>query len=122
MITASIDGKSSTFQGPTTVLNAALEAGIDIPVLCDDPRLKSCGACRVCVVKVKGSPRPLASCTTELKGGMEIETQTAELIEARRMNLRMLARKYPRQPFLQFPEKPFHKLAREYGLYENDNL
>lgn len=122
MITASIDGKSSTFKGPTTVLNAALEAGIDIPVLCDDPRLKSCGVCRVCVVKVKGSPRPLAACTTELKSDMEIETHTAELTEARRMNLRMLARKYPRQPFLQFPEKPFHKLAREYGLDADDFL
>jgi formate dehydrogenase major subunit len=120
MITASIDGETSVFPIGTSVLNAARATGIDIPVLCEDPRLKSCGACRLCVVKIKGSPRPLAACTTELKSGMEIETATAELAEARKMNLRMLARKYPRQPFNQFPDKPFHKIAREYGLDESD--
>lgn len=120
MITASIDGKASTFPAGTSVMNAARAVGIGIPELCDDPRLRSCGACRVCVVKVKGSPRLLAACTTEAKAGMEIETQTAELVEARKMNLRMLARKYPRQAFIQYPDKPFHKIAREYGLSESD--
>lgn len=120
MITATIDGKTATFPDGISVLKAARAAGIDIPVLCDDPRLKSCGACRLCLVKIKGLPRDVASCMTELKPEMEIETQTAEIAEARRMNLRMLARKYPRQPFIQFPDKPFHKIAREYGLDEND--
>ena len=120
MITANINGESSTVPAGTTVLKAAHAAGIDIPVLCDDPRLKPCGACRLCLVEVKGSPRPVVSCTTELKPGMEIETHTAGLAAARKMNLRMLARQYPADAFIQSPDKPFHKLAREYGLGEDD--
>ncbi len=120
MINATIDGVTTAFPNGTSVLTAAREAGIEIPVLCNDPRLKACGACRTCLVEIKGSSHPVVSCMTELKPGMEIETNTAGLYEARRMNFRMLARKYPVQPFIDFPDKPFHKLAREYGLSEED--
>ena len=120
MITATINGRTSAFPAGTSVLKAARAAGIEIPTLCDDPRLKPCGACRTCLVEVKGTSHPVVSCMTELKGGMEIETDSAELQATRKMILRMLARKYPARPFSQFPDKPLHKLAREHGLGEDD--
>lgn len=116
MISASFNGESLTFPEGTRVLRAARLAGINVPTLCDDARLKPCGACRVCLVDIKGLPHPAVSCLTELKPGMEIETHTTKLRGARKMNLRMLARKYPAQSFEKYPDKPFHKLAREHGL------
>jgi formate dehydrogenase major subunit len=120
MINATINGKTATFPEDTTVLKAARAAGNEIPTLCDDPRLKACGACRLCLVEIKGSAHPRVSCMTQVKDGMEIETHTAELAAARKMNLRMLARKYPARAFIEFPDKPFHKLAREHGLVAAD--
>ncbi len=122
MISAVINGKTSEHPEGTTILEAARTAGIEIPGLCNDSRLKPCGACRVCLVEVNGSSRLQVSCSTELKGGMEISTETPALREARRMNLRMLARRYPADAFEDFPDKPFHKLAREYGLTKEDFL
>ncbi|MEO8041985.1 MAG: formate dehydrogenase subunit alpha [Acidobacteriota bacterium] len=120
MISARINSKNiSSFSG-TSVLEAARAVGINIPALCSDPRLKPCGACRLCVVEIKGLPHSVASCMTELKPGMEIETHTAELQKARRMNLRMLGRKYPARSFIEFPDKPFHQLARDHGLTADD--
>lgn len=120
MIKVSINGDSLEFPSNTTVLKAAQLAGIEIPTLCNDSRLKPCGACRVCLVEIKGASHPQVSCMADLKPGMEIQTETTQLREARKMNLRMLAQKYPAQPFVKFPDKPFHKLAREYGLSKED--
>jgi predicted molibdopterin-dependent oxidoreductase YjgC len=69
---------------------------------------------------VNGVKNPVASCKTEIADGMTIRTNSAELEEARRMNLLMLAQNYPADAFTAFPDKPFHKLAREYGLIESD--
>ena len=112
MIRASINGRSTTFPDGTSVLEASRIARIEIPTLCDDPRLKPCGACRLCLVEIKGFSHPIVSCMTDLKADMEIETHTPELAEARKMNLRMLAQNYPVQSFVKFPDKPFHKVAR----------
>lgn len=122
MITAAINGRISNHSEGATILDAARSVGIDIPTLCDDPRLKSCGACRVCLVDVKGASRSQVSCSTQLKAGMEITTESSQLRKARKMNLQMLARKYPAEAFENFPDKPFHKLAREYGLTTQDFL
>lgn len=122
MISALIDGRPISAPAESTILNAARSAGIDIPTLCDDSRLTPCGACRVCLVKQTNHPRPIVSCQTKLEAGMEIATHASELEHARAINLRMLARKYPRTAFENFPDKPFHKLAREYGLTSDDFL
>ena len=53
-ISLTIDGAPVTVAKGTTVLKAALGAGIDIPHLCDDPRLTPTGACRLCVVEIEG--------------------------------------------------------------------
>ena len=122
MINATINGKKVSVPAGSEISNAALGAGINIPTLCDDVRLKPCGACRVCLVDVAGLSHPIASCMNELKDGMVVETDTSKLQHARTMNLRMLARKYPRAAFENFPDKPFHKLARQYGLTSADFL
>jgi formate dehydrogenase major subunit len=119
-IQAKFNGTPREFKEGISILDAARESGIEIPTLCHDERLKPCGACRMCLVEVKGASQLLASCMNKLRDGMEIETHSAKTEESRRMDLRMLARQYPREEFLKYPEKPFHRLARKYGLTEND--
>jgi len=115
-----LNGRAREFEEGVSILDAARSVGIEIPTLCHDARLKPCGACRMCLVEIKGSAHPIASCMNRLRDGMEIETHGAKVEQSRKMDLRMLARKYPRAEFLQYPEKPFHRLAREYGLTEDD--
>ena len=120
MITAKINGKEISCPAGTTILKAAHAKGIEIPTLCDDARLSPVGACRLCLVEINGRSKPAVSCTAAVEPGMEIQTETADLRAARKMNLRMLARHYSAESFAAFPDKPFHKLAREYGLDEKD--
>jgi len=120
MMRAKINGTEYEFEGAPSILKAAQSVGIDIPTLCHDERLKDVGACRLCLVDIKGRPSTAVSCTTPLTEGMEIKTHTPRVEEARTWNLRMLAREYPRSAFEQFPDKPFHRIAREHGLTSDD--
>lgn len=120
MISVKFNGETHEFDEGISILEAARKLGIEIPTLCDDARLEAIGACRLCLVELKGNPNPVVSCKREIADGMEIETHTPKLEKARQMNLRMLAQSYPVKPFEEFPEKPFHRLARRYGLEESD--
>ena len=99
MVRAKINGVESEFADGVSILTAAREAGNDIPTLCEDARLASVGACRMCLVDVAGRPHETVSCATALTDGMEIETQSPSIEEARKWNLRMLAKSYPAAAF-----------------------
>jgi len=73
VITLTIDGDEVTVPPGTTILEAA--RGRDIPTLCFDERQAPFGACRVCLVAVEGSPKPLPSCTTPVREGMTVDTR-----------------------------------------------
>lgn len=115
-----INGREFQFAEKTSILKALNSVGIEVPTLCNDERIKACGACRLCLIEVKGINHPIVSCENDLFDGAEIETHTPEIEESRRMNLRMLARKYPLKAYKDFPDKPFHKLAKKYGLIDED--
>ena len=61
-----INGSSLEFPANFTVLEAVENAGIRLPALCNDPRLKPSGNCRLCLVEIDGHERPVASCETLL--------------------------------------------------------
>ena len=117
---AKINGIDFGFDERLTILDALKRLNIAVPTLCHDDRIKACGACRQCIVEDSETSRPLAACETYLRDGSEIETHTPALEAARKMNLKMLARKYPVGDFTKFPDKPFHRLARQYGLIASD--
>jgi formate dehydrogenase major subunit len=120
MIRAKINGINGEFADDITVLAAARELGFSIPTLCNDARLDPVGACRMCLVEIKGRAQEVVSCTTLLSEGMEIDTHSDPVEDARKWNLRMLAGKYPADAFTGYPDKPFHKLAADYGLASDD--
>ena len=90
MINIKINGKALAVAEGKTILEAAREAGIVIPTLCYLKELNEVGACRVCVVEVKGSDRLVAACNTKVAEDMEIETASARVMEARKHNLQLI--------------------------------
>jgi len=74
MITVTVNSTEVEVPEGTTVLSAAKQAGAWVPTLCFDDRQAPFGACRVCLVGVEGSPKPLPACTTPCRDGMEIDT------------------------------------------------
>jgi [NiFe] hydrogenase diaphorase moiety small subunit len=87
-IKITIDGKEIKAKSGQTIVEAAKENGIYIPVLCHFEGLKPAGTCRICTVKING--RPMAACTTPVSEGMVIENQTAELEDFRKAIVEML--------------------------------
>lgn len=69
-----LNGQSVSFNAGETVLEIARRSGHDIMTLCHDPRLKPVGACRTCLVEVKGQRRLVPSCATAAQAGMQVTT------------------------------------------------
>ena len=85
-----INGKDVVAQSDQTVLEAATAADIDIPVLCYHPSLSTWGACRMCLVEIKGMRGLHSSCTTPVAEGMEIETESKAAVDVRKFVLELL--------------------------------
>ena len=90
-----IDDVEVAVEKGQTILEAAQSAGIRIPTLCHDRRLVPFGACRLCVVQQKGKSELLPSCFTPAKEGMEIITNSPEIIESRRLQLQLILLNHP---------------------------
>lgn len=89
-VTLTIDGKEVTVPAGTTILDAAREVGIEIPVICYHPHLTANGLCRICSVDTGGRVQA-AACVSECRDGMEVNTQTEAVQRGRRTILEMLA-------------------------------
>lgn len=83
-VRATIDGQTIEVEKGTSVMRAAMEAGIPVPKLCATDTLNSFGSCRVCLVEIEGRRGYPASCTTPVEDGMEIHTQTPEIQKLRK--------------------------------------
>ena len=94
-IRLTIDGIEVEVGKGRTILEAAQSAGIRIPTLCHDRRLSSLGACSICLVQQRGDPELLPACFTPAKNGMEVITQSPEIIEARRLQLQLILLNHP---------------------------
>jgi NADH dehydrogenase/NADH:ubiquinone oxidoreductase subunit G len=95
MITLTINGIKISAPAGATILQAARKANITIPTLCDDPRLEPYGGCRLCLVQVKGMPKPVTACTTPATDGMDVETTNAEIEHQRRTIVELLLSDHP---------------------------
>lgn len=95
LINLKIDGKEVQVAAGTMILAAAEQAGVDIPRLCYDPDLSPLGACRLCVVEVKGNRLLPASCVTPVTEGMEVFTESPEVVQARKTILELLIANHP---------------------------
>ncbi|MCT9123716.1 formate dehydrogenase subunit alpha [Cupriavidus gilardii] len=83
-VTLEIDGVAVTVPAGTSVMRAAVEAGVHVPKLCATDSLEPFGSCRLCLVEIEGRRGYPASCTTPAEPGMKVRTQTGKLAEIRR--------------------------------------
>jgi len=90
-----IDGNVAVVSSELTVLQAARSIGINIPALCYDESLEIFGACRMCIVEIEGSNKLQTSCSTLVKNGMVVHTETDRLIRTRKDIVQMLLDSHP---------------------------
>ena len=94
-VTLTIDGRSITVEKGKTVLQAAIENGIQIPYYCYHPALGVDGSCRVCIVKIEKMPKLQTSCSTVCTDGMVVDTQIARGRRGARARVRVPAHQPP---------------------------
>jgi bidirectional [NiFe] hydrogenase diaphorase subunit len=85
-----IDGQLISAAEGQTILQVAKATGKCIPTLCDLSGLNPVGACRICLVEVSGSDRLFPACTTPIKDGMSVTTNSPKLARYRRISLELL--------------------------------
>ena len=90
LINITIDNQKISVPKGTTILQAAKEAGIDIPTLCFLKEINEIGDCRMCIVQVEGKRGFATSCIQKVEEGMVIKTHTPEIIEARHVMLDLI--------------------------------
>jgi NADH dehydrogenase/NADH:ubiquinone oxidoreductase subunit G len=89
-VNITIDGCQMQVEDNLTVLEAAKQAGIEIPTLCYLNDLNKIGACRICLVEVQGARGLQASCSYPVSEGMVVRTNTKQVREARKSTLELL--------------------------------
>ena len=83
-VTLNIDGVAVTVPSGTSLMRAAVEAGIMVPKLCATDSLEPFGSCRLCLVEIEGRKGYPSSCTTPAESGMRVLTQTPKLQQIRK--------------------------------------
>jgi len=95
MVSLEIDGKPVTVPAGTSVMRAAVEAGIPVPKLCATDSLEAFGSCRLCLVEIEGRRGTPASCTTPAEPGMKVRTQSPKLARMRRGMMELYISDHP---------------------------
>jgi NADP-reducing hydrogenase subunit HndD len=105
-------------QAGVTILEAARKVGFEIPTLCYLKEINEIGACRMCMVEVKGVKELVPSCVTRVSAGMEILTNSPAVQESRRTTLDLLCadHKMDCEFCPRYSDCEFHVLIRAEGL------
>ncbi|MBN9487237.1 MAG: formate dehydrogenase subunit alpha [Alphaproteobacteria bacterium] len=83
-VTLTIDGRAVAVPAGTSIMRAAIEAGIEVPKLCATDSLEAFGSCRLCLVEIAGRAGTPASCTTPVAANLVVSTQSERLAQIRR--------------------------------------
>ncbi len=115
-----INGRDYSVPANSTVLEAARYAGVDIPTLCYLKDINEIGACRLCLVEVKGARGLVTACVYPVNEGMEVYTNTAKVLAARKTNLELVLSNHERKCLscIRSTSCELQKLANEYGCDE----
>ncbi len=96
MVTFSIDGREVTAPANAMLVDGAKYGDVEIPVFCYEPKLgQPVGACRMCLVEIEGIPKLQTACSTPVKDGMVVHTQTDRVHHAQRAVVEFLLINHP---------------------------
>ena len=120
-VNVKIDGREYAVPANSTVLEAARYAGINIPTLCYLKDINEIGACRLCLVEVKGARGLATACVCPVNEGMEILTNTPKVIQARKTNLELILSSHEKKCLscVRSTSCELQKLCNEYGVSED---
>lgn len=113
-----INGFDYQVPAGSTILEAAHSVGIEIPTLCYLKEINAIGACRICVVEVKGARSLVAACVFPVNEGMEIFTNTPKVIEARKTTLELILSTHKKECLscVRSGNCELQKLCKDYGI------
>ena len=94
-VSLTIDGFTVTVPEGTSIMRAAMQAGIKVPKLCAYDMVDAFGSCRLCLVEIAGRPGTPASCTTPAADGMVVTTQNQRLARLRRNVMELYISDHP---------------------------
>jgi bidirectional [NiFe] hydrogenase diaphorase subunit len=111
MVSLTVNGKKVKARENETLLDVSRRLGISVPTLCYHPDLSPRGACRLCTVEVSrnGKSRMATACNYPVEQGIEVQTHSNRVIEARRVLIELLLARSPGVPILE-------DLGRELGV------
>jgi len=121
MVNLTINGKKVRVRKLSTLLDAAAMLDIPIPTLCHHPALSPFGGCRLCLVEIKGSPKPVTACTTLVRDGMEVVTSNPRIEQMRRATLELILSDHPQDCMVceRAGDCKLQELAYFYGIRDN---
>lgn len=124
MVNIKINGRDYSVPADSTVIDAARIAKIDIPTLCYLKGINEIGACRLCLVEVKGARGLMAACVTGVTEGMEIFTNTPKVREARKTNLELVLSTHKKECLscIRSQSCELQKLCRDLGVTEEERF
>ena len=119
MINLTINGIPVSVPANTTILEAARLTGVEIPTLCFMKDKNEIGACRICVVEANG--RIVTSCVFPVAEGMDVRTNTARVMKARKTTLELMLSTHNKECLscVRSTNCELQKLCNEYGVDEH---
>ena len=128
MVNLKINGQDVSVPEGSTILDAAREVGINIPTLCYLKDINEIGACRMCLVEVKGARGLQAACVYPVTEGLEVFTNSEKARKARRMTLELILSNHEKKCLTCIRNKncELQNLAEELGVdtlsFEGENI
>ncbi|MDR2752710.1 MAG: (2Fe-2S)-binding protein, partial [Oscillospiraceae bacterium] len=117
-----INNISVTVPAGSTILEAARAVGIEIPTLCYLKEINEIGACRICVVEVKGARSLVTACVYPVTEGMEVFTNTEKVRKSRKLTLELILSTHDKNCLscVRSGNCELQKLCKEFGVNDPD--
>ncbi len=124
MVNIKINGVDVQAPQGSTILEAARIANIEIPTLCFLKEINAIGACRICVVEVKGARSLVTACVYPINEGMEVFTNTPKVIESRKKTLQLILSDHDKKctSCVRSKNCELQKLCNDYGVDDADRF
>ncbi len=117
-----INGTPISVEPGISILEAARVAGIEIPTLCFLKKINEIGACRICMVEVKGARSLVTACVFPVSEGMEVFTNTAKVRRSRKMTLELILSTHDKRCLscVRSGNCELQHLCKEFGVDDED--
>lgn len=124
MVNIKINGMPLSVPEKSTILEAARQLGIEIPTLCFLKEINEIGACRICMVEVKGVKNLVTACVYPVREGMEIFTNTDRVRQSRKITLELILSTHDTRCLtcIRSGNCELQKLCKEFGVDSEDRF